>query len=145
MIKETRCIAPDLEKCCHLYGTFRWRAKPRDTQCWSAIAERLKIFLEEKDVWQGWKIYEVWLSDKSISFVVESASHLGYIRERLFYYALVYLRNEFPKLDAFLKGRVDGLFWRSIDSSPINGLKHLENKLNQISRWKSSGVEYEVI
>lgn len=144
MIMEKRCITPDLEKCCHVYGIFRWCAKRRKTQHWAAIAERLKSFLEERDVRKGWKIYEVGLSCKSVSFVVESASHPDYIQERLFYYTLVYLRKEFPKLGASLKGLEDELFWSSIVSPPIAGLKHLENKLNQISRWKNSCVKYEV-
>lgn len=137
---KTRRITPKLKNCCHLYGIFSRPARPRSTLFWVAIATQLKAFLQERDVRQGWKIYEVSLSHKSVSFVVESASCSDYIEERLLYYTLVYLRKKFPSLSAI----EDELFWSSTVSIPINGLKHFENKLNQISRWNNSNVEYVV-
>jgi hypothetical protein len=137
---ETRNIAPELDNCHHFYGKFSRLVGKSETQYWVEISERLKVFLEDRDVEQGWKIYEVCLGQTSVSFVVESASRSNYIEERLFYYTLVYLRKDFPKLSAI----EDELFWNSVTSSPPNSSKHLERKLNLISQWKNSNVQYEV-
>jgi hypothetical protein len=107
---------------------------------WTGVAKRLQLFLQDRDVERGWKIYDVSLDSKSAGFVVEAAACPDYIEERLFHYALVYLRIEFPDLSTF----DDESFWSSIECNPIKSQQHLVNTLNLYSRWKNSRNYYVV-
>ena len=140
MAIEMHGIRPKIKNCYHFYGCFSTYARRRDTIFWQRVAKRLELFLQGRDVERGWKIYDVSLGSMSAGFVVEVTACPVYIKERLFYYALVYLRKEFPVLSTF----DDEAFWSSIVCIRINSLNHFVNTLNQNSRWKNSRDIYEV-